>query len=134
MDVINLILQNLNIVIILAVALGGYLISRLSNRPTQAPMMPPFGNPSGQSGQSVGGKREAMPTIKDRSTIQDSRSDFWSRTEEVDSRPTLQSNVAKTLEEPIADNPAIKLDDAMRGVVWAEVLGPPRSKRPYQRR
>lgn len=134
MDVINLILQNLNIVIILAVALGGYLFSRMSNRPTQAPMMPPFGNPSGQPGQSVREKRETMPSFKNRSTPSDSSTDFRSRTAEVENRSNLQPNVSETFEEPIEAKPAIGMDDAMRGVIWAEVLGPPRGKRPYQRR
>ncbi|TDL55648.1 hypothetical protein E2R60_08850 [Paenibacillus dendritiformis] len=50
------------------------------------------------------------------------------------SRPAPRHAESSNKESAAAASAAIRPEEALKGVLWSEILGPPRSKRPYGRR
>jgi hypothetical protein len=133
--IINFLMSNWFLLVIAYIVINGLLGRWKSSRGGSggqgpAPSMPPFGGdgsgwpkqktsrPSqGQSAAPVPGaeRQSPVPTVE--------------RTERMELARTVVTP-EKTLQEPL-EAPTGK--ELARGVLWAEILGPPRSRRPYRR-
>lgn len=72
---------------------------------------------------------EVMPV--NRNLMEDASLPAYLHDRDIDRRPRVnrQQDEPGRLE---AANPLVSADDLTRAVVWAEILGPPRAKRPYK--
>ncbi|MFD0616314.1 hypothetical protein ACFQZR_02485 [Paenibacillus sp. GCM10027629] len=145
---------------ILAVILIGIVGKIISNAKSGKNRMPsfggdkPFGNPDAPS-QTTGMERRVEPTrdvyeeagMETPATVQPSVSPFLPPVA-VQVEPARPNQMARTERAPMqyvsepsyalhkadAIEPGVSREELVKGLVWAEILGPPRAKRPYGRR
>ncbi|CAG7606110.1 hypothetical protein PAESOLCIP111_00881 [Paenibacillus solanacearum] len=158
MNIIEFILNNWFIVVILYVVATTVLKRAKGSgaspqRPGRVPSkggMPPFGGgggPSGWPGQpQQGGDRspsmtqaapapaKAAPAVKPQpaATAKPAAAPAYARIDARQARLLPQQEPAAARGEATPTPLAVSPQDALRGVVWAEILGPPRAKRPYR--
>ncbi|PYI51763.1 hypothetical protein [Paenibacillus flagellatus] len=127
------------------VVVGGFLLTALAKRRANGggargpssgkpnPMMPTFGgSPRYDGPKESRGEGAAEETFRPGPAA---RSDS-----ENDERPEPRGGGAASVSAARADSPAqggaseaapLSEEEAVRGMMWAEVLGPPRAKRPF---
>lgn len=156
-DFIDFLLKNMGLIVVV----GGILISLLAKRTRELqrrqgesgeggkkanPMMPPFGGPGpSRDGRQLaaGGKERDRRTASEREQPRITVGQA-APSPAVDDRlhsaepPGPSAAAEHETETGHGSGERAKLelrrDDAVRGMIWAELIGPPRSKKPYRPR
>lgn len=152
-NIFDLLLRNIGLIIVI----GGLVLSLLAKRRASGrrngsspsgkrkPMMPPFGGDGQLTLPQTGrfGKRERSPieqpthVVTEQLTEQEERESFVPLKADRQDQPARMRNYEnKASREERAEkrgrNPLVIDNDAMRGIMWAEIIGPPRSKKPFK--
>ncbi|RXZ77164.1 hypothetical protein EBB07_33350 [Paenibacillaceae bacterium] len=75
--------------------------------------------------------KPAVPTVRAVQTRQQAGQQSVSRSSERDGQASRQAGVLSS-QLPKLDSQEQKLDELKQAILWAEILGPPRAKRPFR--
>ncbi|TVY09654.1 hypothetical protein [Paenibacillus cremeus] len=157
MWILQFLFKNWFILIVLFIIVGR-IFGRIRGATGAAPQqgrpskgMPSFGGGPGTgptSGREEGRARRMPATVQAQPTYKASTAPVMTRGADAPERASEAVPAATRTPQPIHKAPAeaaadtaspagglgpLTAQDAARGVLWAEILGPPRAKRPYRR-
>jgi hypothetical protein len=140
MNLIDLLLKNAHIIILVAIGLFTMWTKARKQQRQTGTGMPSFGGPTTAG---AGERREKRPStsagsnaIRSEQEQQRTASASAASSGAVMSsgRPGAAAAKAARSSEGGSSDGGLTLDNAAQGVIWAEVLGPPRAKNPYRPR
>ncbi|WP_433743224.1 hypothetical protein [Falsibacillus pallidus] len=86
--------------------------------------------------QQVDSDKEIMPSSKSRMNLSEARSDYYNKKKAADEMMVRNDSDSFPSEEKESFEPfgsGLTGDELVRSVVLGEILGPPKSKKPYRR-